>query len=78
MDETSAAVISEINVSNNQRIIAHTTYGVDIYLGDKADFANKFKLAMQILQNENKKGLMESLDYIDVTLVEQPVLAYLS
>ncbi len=78
MDEQSAAVIAEINVADSQRIIAHTTYGVDFYLGDKSDFAAKFKLAMQILQNETNKGLLESVDYIDVALTDQPVLAYLT
>ena len=78
MDEQAAAVIAEINVADSQRIIAHTTYGVDFYLGDKSDFADKFSLAMQILQNETNKGLLESLDYIDVALLDQPVLAYLS
>ena len=78
MDESSAAVISELNVADLQRIVAHTSYGVDFYLGDKSNFAEKFKLAMQILHNEIEKGLQESVDYIDVTLPQQPVLAYLS
>jgi cell division septal protein FtsQ len=78
MDESSASVIAELNVSNSQKIIAHTTYGVDFYLGSKSDFADKFKLASQILENESGKGRMDSLDYIDVSLVEQPVLAYLT
>lgn len=78
MDEASAAVIAEIDVSDRQRIIAHTTYGVDIYLGDKSDFVNKYALAMKILQNESQKGLVESVDYIDVALPDQPVLSYLT
>ncbi len=77
MDETSAAVIAEIDMTNRQKIIAHTTYGVDIYLGDKKEFADKFELAMQIMQEEAKQNRMESIKYIDVSLVEQPVLAYL-
>lgn len=78
MDEGAAAIIAEIDMADSQRIVAHTTYGVDIYLGDKTDFVNKFKLAMQILQNEAQKGLLESVAYIDVALLDQPVLSYLT
>lgn len=78
MDEQAAAVVAEIDVSNTQKITAHTTYGVDICLGDKSDFAAKFELAMLIMEQEDAKGRRESLDYIDVSLPDQPVLAYLT
>lgn len=78
MDEQAAAVIAEIDVTNSQKIVARTTYGVDIYLGDKSDFAAKFTLAQQIMSREAAKGRVESLDYIDVSITSQPVLAYLS
>lgn len=77
MSEEAAAVIAEIDVTNTQKIVARTTYGVDIYLGDRSDFAVKFKLAMQIMAEEESRGRVESIDYIDVSLTEQPVLAYL-
>lgn len=77
MDEQAGAVIAEIDMSNTQKIIARTTYGVDIYLGDKRDFAAKFTLAQQIMAQEADKGRQESLDYVDVSLPDQPVLAYL-
>lgn len=78
MSEEVAAVVAEIDVTNTQKIIARTSFGVDIYLGDRSDFAAKFDLAMQIMKQEDGKGRMESLDYIDVSLPEQPVLAYLT
>ncbi len=78
MDERSAALISELDVSNQQNIVAHLSYGVDCYLGDKSNFAQKFTVAMEILQSERQKGLLESVNYVDVSLPEQPVLAYLN
>lgn len=77
MDEQAASVIAEIDVANTQKIVARTTFGVDIYLGDRSNFAEKFTLAMQIMSEESDRGRVESLDYIDVSLVDQPVLAYL-
>lgn len=77
MDEQAGAVIAEIDMSNTQKIVARTTYGVDIYLGDKRDFAAKFTLAQQIMAQESEKGRQENLDYIDVSIPEQPVLSYL-
>lgn len=77
MDEQAAAVIAEIDMTNTQKIVARTTYGVDIYLGDKRDFAAKFTLAQQIMAQEAEKGRQESLDYIDVSITAQPVLSYL-
>lgn len=77
MDEHSAGVVSELDVSNTQGIVAHTTYGVDFYLGDKSEFAKKYKLAVDILNSEASKGLLERLDYINVSLPAQPVLTYL-
>ena len=78
MDEHSSAVVSELDVSNPQNIIAHFSYGVDCYLGDKSNFGQKFSVAMEILQSERQKGLLESVNYIDVSLPEQPVLSYLN
>lgn len=78
MDERSSALISELDVSNQQNIVAHLSYGVDCYLGDKSNFAQKFTVAMEILQSERQKGLLESVNYVDVSLPEQPVLAYLN
>ena len=43
-------------------------------LGDKSDFGKKFTVAMEIIDSERRKGLLESVDYIDVSLPEQPVL----
>lgn len=77
MDEQSAGVISELDVSNTQGIMAHTTYGVDFYLGDKSEFAKKYKLAVDILNSEASKGMLEKLDCINVSLPDQPVLTYL-
>lgn len=77
MDETVAGTVAEMDVSDPQRIVLHTSYGVDFYLGDKNDFMNKFRVAILILQTENDKGMLNSLKYIDVSLPEQPVLAYL-
>jgi len=78
MDEHSSAVVSELDVSNQQNIVAHLSYGVDCYLGDKSNFGQKFSVAMEILQSERQKGLLESVNYIDVSLPEQPVLSYLN
>lgn len=77
MDESSAALIAEMDVADPQNITIHTSYGVDFYMGDKNDFMKKFTVGLQILQSEDEKGLRESLDYIDVSLPEQPVLSYL-
>ncbi len=78
MDERSASVVSELDVSNTQDIVAHLSYGVDCHLGDKSDFGKKFTVAMEIIDSERRKGLLESVDYIDVSLPEQPVLSYLN
>lgn len=78
MDEQAASVVAEIDVANTQKIVARTSLGVDVYLGDKSDFAKKFQLAMQIFDQEAAKGRGESMDYIDVSLPNQPVLAYLT
>ena len=78
MDERSSSLISELDVSNPQNIVPHLSYGVNCYLGDKSNFAEKFAVALDILQSERQKGLLESVNYIDVSLPEQPVLAYLN
>ena len=46
--------------------------------GTKSDFGKKFTVAMEIIDSERRKGLLESVDYIDVSLPEQPVLSYLN
>ena len=76
MDETTAALVAEMDVADTQNITIHTSYGVDFYMGDKNDFMNKFTIGLQILQTEAEKGMMDSLKYIDVSLTEQPVLSY--
>lgn len=76
MSKDALGMISEINVKDTQNIIAYTTSGVEIYLGDKSEFLSKYAVAMQILNTEDAKGNLANLDYIDVSIYEKPTLAY--
>ena len=78
LENDSVTVALAVIRQMDERSSSHLSYGVNCYLGDKSNFAEKFAVALDILQSERQKGLLESVNYIDVSLPEQPVLAYLN
>jgi len=76
MTTEAGSLISEIDVSNTQDIVARTTYGISIRLGDETDFLSKYHAAKVIIEQEDNKGLLNKVKYIDVSLPELPTLRY--
>lgn len=76
MTEDSAAVVSLIDVTNEQQIELWTIYNVKMKVGDGKDFSSKFDLFMDILRDEVDKGNLSIIDYIDVSVISNPAIKY--
>lgn len=75
LDQTSLQQISEINVTDTQNIVAYTTGGVKIKLGDLTNSQDKAKKVTVFLND--LKTINRSVDYIDFSYTS-PVIKFKS
>ncbi|MGI6361977.1 MAG: cell division protein FtsQ/DivIB [Bacillota bacterium] len=68
--------ISEIDVGDPQKIRVFFDSGVEVRVGDTSDFVKKYELFTQILETQKKAGNLASIQYIDVSILEKPVIFY--
>lgn len=71
-----AVGIGEINVADPQSIRLYTVDGVRIKLGDSSDFQEKYLVYSNILADHQANG-SRLIDYIDVSIPEDPAIKYL-
>lgn len=76
MNEEAASVISELDVTTPQKIIAQNIYGVEWRIGDGSDFLRKFEICKQITLSEEEAGRLGLVAYIDASLPDKPTMAY--
>ncbi len=76
MDQASASVISEIDVSNIHKIKVYTVYNIDLILGDQYDFRNKFDIFSRIMNSDTVTSKLDKVQYIDVSVEEKAAIGY--
>lgn len=76
MPQEAMDIVTQMNVLDPQNIILDTVYGIKIYFGDQENTEKKFAVADRILADENKKGTMTKINYIDVSVPSHPALRY--
>ena len=76
MDEAAMNVVTEINVTDPQNIVMDTVYGIKIYFGDENDISEKFEICNSVLKEENEKGYLTKINYIDISVPAHPALKY--
>ncbi len=67
--------IGEINVANSQNICLYTVNGIEIRLGDAADFPQKYLVYSNIIRDKETMG-GSPLQYIDVRIPDSPAVKY--
>ncbi|MGI5891853.1 MAG: cell division protein FtsQ/DivIB, partial [Bacillota bacterium] len=68
--------IAEINVEDPQKIKIFLNSGVEVRIGDSAKFKEKYTLFTSILSEQKQAGKLSSIQYIDVSIIEKPVIFY--
>ncbi len=68
--------ISEINVADPQKIIVCTKDGIEVRVGNGEDFEDKYILYTAIIEDRTTNGDIKQIKYIDVTVVDKPVITY--
>ena len=76
MAEEEMSTVTQINVLDAQNIIMDTVYGIKIYFGDENDIKSKFDVVNTVLNDENQKGHITKIKYIDVSVPSHPALRY--
>ncbi|MEG1501348.1 MAG: cell division protein FtsQ/DivIB, partial [Clostridiales bacterium] len=69
-------IISEINVKDPQKIIIYTTDQIEVRIGDSTDFKNKFIIMNRILEQLSLNSKKDSVQYVDISLPDKPVIFY--
>ena len=76
MPENSLYGFEEINVSDEQKIITYVHDGIKVMIGDKENISSKTQLIEKILEEIENSGKNDSIQYIDVSILEKPVIYY--
>lgn len=76
MDEQAKEIVAELDVSNPQKLRAYTVQGTEVRLGDAKDFKEKFNKFLQVIKEEEKRGTLDKMEYIDVSFSGRPVVFY--
>ena len=74
--EEAQYVFEEINVSDEQKIVTYVHDGIRAMIGDKENISSKVQLIEKILEEIENKGKSDSIQYIDVSIIEKPVIYY--
>ncbi len=75
LPEDAAAFLSEIDVTNPQRVTCYTVTGnIELRFGDSGDFAAKFALAKSVIEEEIAENSLRSVVYLDVGVLDAPVI----
>lgn len=76
MDQEIKELVSEIDVTNPQKLRAFLVKGAEVRLGDANDVSRKFAKAMQVLKEQKKINKVYDILYIDVSYSDKPVIYY--
>lgn len=68
--------ISEINVADPQKIVVYTKDGIEVRVGDGKGFEDKYILYTAIIDDRTTNGDIKQIKYIDVAVVDKPVITY--
>lgn len=71
-----ASDVGEINVADPQSICLYTLSGVQVKLGDSSSFPEKHLVYSNIIADHQANG-GKMIEYIDVSIPEDPVIKYL-
>jgi cell division protein FtsQ len=76
MEDHIYAGISEINVEDTQKVRIYLDSGVEVRVGDSQNFNDKYSLFTSILNQQQTEGKLASIQYIDVSIIDRPVIFY--
>ncbi len=76
MEDNIYAGIAEINVEDTQKIKIYLESGVEVRIGDSQNFNDKYTLFTSILNQQKTEGKLASIQYIDVSIIDRPVIFY--
>lgn len=76
MDERSMQIVREIQIGNPQKIKFFTPEGLEVRIGDAKEFKAKFDVFDYIYQDQLKANKLDTIQYVDVSLKEKPVIYY--
>ena len=76
MSDTAKKFITEINVSNAEKIVLYTKDNTEVRIGSYENFNEKFEVFYAIIEAQEKEGLLSSISYIDISLVSSPAIFY--
>ena len=76
LPEEAVSFIAEINVLNVQKIVIYSQTGTEVRIGDSSFFLAKYDLAQKILDDQQKNGRLSAVKYLDVGVLDSPVILY--
>jgi len=76
LPEQAFSMITEIDVTDDQKIRLYTTGGIEVRVGDSGNMNEKYLLAASIIDNEQLNGTVSEIGYVDVSSTEKPVIYY--
>lgn len=76
MNDQAKELVKEIQMTNPQKIKFFTQNALEVRIGDEKDFDAKFNVFAYIYQDQKNAGKIETIQYIDVSLKEKPVIYY--
>ena len=66
--------IKEIDITDPQNIICYSTGNLEIRIGDSSDFLTKYNLAHAFVDAEIERKTINTVQYLDVSVIEVPVM----
>ena len=66
--------IKEIDITDPQNIICYSTGNLEIRIGDSSDFLIKYNLARAFVDAEIDRKTINTVQYLDVSVIEVPVM----
>jgi len=76
LPELSVQSVTEIDVTDSQKIRLYTTGGIEVRVGGPTDIAEKYVLAANIIYDAQMSGKAADIRYIDISSTEKPVINY--
>jgi len=68
--------IGEIEIITPQQIKLYTGEGIEVILGDGSNFPNKYQAFLQIINDPVVQAKKNTINYVDVSYLEKPVIFY--
>ncbi|MCL2496491.1 MAG: FtsQ-type POTRA domain-containing protein, partial [Clostridiales bacterium] len=76
LPELSVQSVTEIDVTDSQKIRLYTTGGIEVRVGGPTDIAEKYVMAANIIYDAQMNGKAADIHYIDISSTEKPVINY--